>query len=185
MRCKFASNAKPTFHLFSNPKPSMIKTHHFPESISFTCHEVSKSRLTVLLATRSRHPPPPRAGIRALHSSESLYELLGIGGSEATLGDIKKAYKKMARKYHPDVAPPERVEEHTRRFIMVKEAYETLSNPHKRALYDSDLALGFSFSPTTTTTTTTSEPSKYHQVIYILFIIFLFIYILFQFFYIF
>ncbi|CAA2965054.1 Hypothetical predicted protein [Olea europaea subsp. europaea] len=54
----------------------------------------------------------------------------------------------MARKYHPDVSPPDRVDENTRRFILVKEAYETLSDPHTRALYDQDLAngLGFNFS---------------------------------------
>ncbi|CAA3032254.1 Hypothetical predicted protein [Olea europaea subsp. europaea] len=54
----------------------------------------------------------------------------------------------MARKYHPDVSPPERVDEYTRRFILVKEAYETLSDPHTRALYDQDLPnrLAFNFS---------------------------------------
>lgn len=71
----------------------------------------------------------------------SFYELLGIseGGS---YDDIKKAYKQLARKYHPDVSPPDRTEEYTRRFIEVQEAYETLSDPHRRALYDRDLARG-------------------------------------------
>ncbi|KAH6759728.1 DNAJ-like 20 [Perilla frutescens var. hirtella] len=84
-----------------------------------------------------------------LETKETLYELLGIGESGSSFSDIKKAYKQMARKYHPDVSPPERVDEYTRRFIMVHEAYETLSNPQTRALYDRDLAVGsnFSFSP--------------------------------------
>ncbi|KAL8483028.1 hypothetical protein ACS0TY_025909 [Phlomoides rotata] len=60
--------------------------------------------------------------------------------------DIKKAYKQMARLYHPDVSPPDRVDENTRRFIIVHEAYETLSNPQTRALYDRDLNDGFGFS---------------------------------------
>ncbi|KAL3834383.1 hypothetical protein ACJIZ3_009119 [Penstemon smallii] len=51
----------------------------------------------------------------------------------------------MARKYHPDVSPPDRVDEYTRRFIIVHEAYETLSNPKTRALYDEDLAGGFRY----------------------------------------
>ncbi|MBF6096444.1 J domain-containing protein, partial [Nocardia cyriacigeorgica] len=58
----------------------------------------------------------------------SFYELLGITES-GTLPEIKQACKQLARKYHPDVSPPARVEEYTRRFIRVQEAYETLSDP--------------------------------------------------------
>lgn len=83
-------------------------------------------------------------------SSESctFYELLGISET-GTLAEIKQAYKQLARKYHPDVSPPDRVEDHTQRFIQVHEAYETLSDPNKRALYDLDLAMGIriAFSP--------------------------------------
>ncbi|CAL9113293.1 DnaJ domain [Musa troglodytarum] len=71
----------------------------------------------------------------------SFYELLGIPES-GSFDDIKRAYKQMARKYHPDVSPPDLAEEHTRRFIEVQEAYETLSDPRLRALYDRDLARG-------------------------------------------
>lgn len=71
----------------------------------------------------------------------SFYELLGISES-GTLPEIKQAYKSLARKYHPDVSPPGRVKEYTRRFIQVQEAYETLSDPYRRALYDRDLAMG-------------------------------------------
>ncbi|CAI9771156.1 unnamed protein product [Fraxinus pennsylvanica] len=48
----------------------------------------------------------------------------------------------MARKYHPDVSPPGRMEEYTQRFIQVHEAYETLSDPGRRASYDLDMAKG-------------------------------------------
>lgn len=71
----------------------------------------------------------------------SFYELLGIPESGTSL-DIKQAYKQLARKYHPDVSPPDRVEEYTQRFIQVQEAYETLSDPRRRALYDRDMARG-------------------------------------------
>jgi DnaJ-class molecular chaperone len=71
----------------------------------------------------------------------SFYELLGIPASGTTL-DIKTAYKQLARKYHPDVSPPGRVDEYTERFIMVQEAYETLSDPKTRALYDTDMSKG-------------------------------------------
>lgn len=72
---------------------------------------------------------------------ENFYELLGIPES-GSFDDIKRAYKLMARKYHPDVSPPDRTEEYTHRFIEVQEAYETLSNPRLRVLYDLDLARG-------------------------------------------
>lgn len=71
----------------------------------------------------------------------SFYELLGIS-EEGSFEEIKKAYKQLARKYHPDVSPPDRMEEYTRRFIVVQEAYETLSDPRLRAIYDRDLARG-------------------------------------------
>ncbi|KAJ8774339.1 hypothetical protein K2173_011588 [Erythroxylum novogranatense] len=69
----------------------------------------------------------------------SFYELLGISES-GTLPEIKQAYKQLARKYHPDVSPPDLVGEYTERFIRVQEAYETLSDPSLRALYDHDMA---------------------------------------------
>ncbi|KAK7247083.1 hypothetical protein RIF29_41960 [Crotalaria pallida] len=74
-------------------------------------------------------------------SQLSFYELLGIPLS-GSMTEIKQAYKQLARKYHPDVSPPGRVEEYTKRFIMVQEAYETLSDPRRRAMYDSDMARG-------------------------------------------
>ncbi|KAJ6965346.1 chaperone protein dnaJ 20 [Populus alba x Populus x berolinensis] len=71
----------------------------------------------------------------------TLYELLGIPET-GTFPEIKQAYKQLARKYHPDVSPPGRVEEYTRRFIRVQEAYETLSDPRMKEIYDRDMARG-------------------------------------------
>lgn len=78
---------------------------------------------------------------RFVNDELSFYELLGIPES-GTLPEIKQAYKQLARKYHPDVSPPDRVGEYTERFIRVQEAYETLSDPRRRALYDRDMASG-------------------------------------------
>ncbi|KAE8734100.1 Chaperone protein dnaJ 20 [Hibiscus syriacus] len=82
-----------------------------------------------------------RAKIDEARKEVSFYELLGISET-GTLLEIKQAYKQLARKYHPDVSPPDRVEENTERFIRVQEAYETLSDPRRRAVYDKDLAFG-------------------------------------------
>jgi curved DNA-binding protein len=60
------------------------------------------------------------------------YAILGVA-RDATAEDIKKAYRKLARKYHPDVSKEKNAEE---RFKEVGEAYETLKDTEKRAAYD-------------------------------------------------
>ncbi|OWM76777.1 chaperone protein dnaJ 20, chloroplastic-like [Punica granatum] len=98
-----------------------------------------------LYPTRVRFAPIRAAASsmtgEGLAAGSTFYELLGIPET-GTLPEIKQAYKQLARKYHPDVSPPDRVEEHTRRFIRVLEAYETLSDPRRRALYDRNMAKG-------------------------------------------
>lgn len=83
--------------------------------------------------------PPVRALLDSVQRAPSFYELLGIS-EDVGLSDIKQAYRQMARKYHPDVCRPEQAEEYTRRFIEVQEAYETLSDPRRKNLYDSYLS---------------------------------------------
>ncbi|XP_010036781.2 chaperone protein dnaJ 20, chloroplastic [Eucalyptus grandis] len=72
---------------------------------------------------------------------DSFYDLLGISES-GTMSEIRQAYKQLVLKYHPDVSPPDRAKEYTKRFIRVQEAYETLSDPTSRASYDRDMATG-------------------------------------------
>ena len=60
------------------------------------------------------------------------YETLGVART-ATQDDIKQAYRKLARKYHPDVSKLPDAEE---RFKEVNEANEVLADPEKRAAYD-------------------------------------------------
>jgi molecular chaperone DnaJ len=62
-----------------------------------------------------------------------LYLLLGVE-REATAVDIKRAYKRLARKYHPDINPGDRVAE--QQFRRIAEAYETLIDPERRHRYD-------------------------------------------------
>ncbi|KAI5004853.1 hypothetical protein ZWY2020_032096 [Hordeum vulgare] len=112
-------------------------------------------------------PLPPRASTRARAASATaggaartatadqqkqptFYDLLGISAEGSTFEDVRAAYRRMARKYHPDVSPPDAAKEHTRRFIEVQEAYETLSDPSRRTTYDRALARGvcrLAFSP--------------------------------------
>lgn len=61
------------------------------------------------------------------------YKVLGVDKSAST-DDIKKAYRKLARKYHPDVNPNDKVAED--RFKEINEANEVLTDPDKRAKYD-------------------------------------------------
>ncbi len=66
-------------------------------------------------------------------SKKDYYEVLGVN-RDASDEDIKKAYRKLAMKYHPDRNPDNpKAEEH---FKEAKEAYETLSDGQKRAAYD-------------------------------------------------
>lgn len=61
------------------------------------------------------------------------YKILGIE-KNASAGDIKKAYRKLARKYHPDLNPSDKEAE--RKFKEINEANEVLSNPENRKKYD-------------------------------------------------
>ena len=61
------------------------------------------------------------------------YLLLGVE-REATAADIKRAYKRLARKYHPDINPGDRLAE--QQFRQIVQAYETLVDPERRRRYD-------------------------------------------------
>jgi len=68
-----------------------------------------------------------------LSNKRDFYEILGVARN-ASDDEIKKSYRKLAMKYHPDRNPDSKEAE--AKFKEAKEAYEMLSDPQKRAAYD-------------------------------------------------
>ena len=60
------------------------------------------------------------------------YDILGVG-REASQDDIRKAYRKLAKQYHPDVSKEKNADA---RYREINEAHEVLKDPDKRAKYD-------------------------------------------------
>jgi molecular chaperone DnaJ len=69
----------------------------------------------------------------ATTTKKDYYEILGVKKS-ASADDIRKAFRKLARKYHPDVNPGDKSAEE--RFKAISEANDVLSDPKKRKIYD-------------------------------------------------
>src|SRR5262245_47183149 len=66
---------------------------------------------------------------------QDYYETLGVPRT-ASAEDIKRSYRKLALKWHPDRHKPETRKEAEERFKRISEAYEVLSDPEKRGKYD-------------------------------------------------
>jgi preprotein translocase subunit Sec63 len=103
-----------------------------------TCHGVPIHTHTK--GTANRLQTVSHSSYRPFHSSSAslatdrdFYEILGVGRT-ATQSDIKKAYRKLALKYHPDTNKDD--PDAAAKFAELSEAYEVLHDDEKRKMYD-------------------------------------------------
>ena len=89
-----------------------------------------------------------------MSQQKNYYEILQVN-SDATSSELKSAYRKLARVYHPDIAGESGVE----KFKEITEAYETLSDETKRKRYDI-LCRIFNYNKSTADRTTKKEAQK-------------------------
>lgn len=94
----------------------------------------------------------------AFNSLKNYYEVLGVN-VDSTTSEIKSAYRKLARKYHPDINKDADAIE---KFKDITQAYETLSNPQKREQYNT-LKGFFKSEPQTTSSKKAEEEYRQNQ----------------------
>ncbi|XP_030539151.1 chaperone protein dnaJ 20, chloroplastic-like [Rhodamnia argentea] len=98
-----------------------------------------RPRITISCQSSSSSSPATRT---ARENGSNYYELLSLNPNDTSPGDIKKAYRSLALRYHPDACrDPSMKEESTRMFLWLHEAYETLSDPESRLVYNYELGL--------------------------------------------
>ncbi|KAF8009914.1 hypothetical protein BT93_J0784 [Corymbia citriodora subsp. variegata] len=111
---------------FSLSQPHSLPTKNWP-----------RPRITISCKSSSS---PVTKSVREFGSN--YYELLSLNPNNMSADDVKKAYRTLALRYHPDVCrDPSMKEESTRMFLRLHEAYETLSDPMSRQEYNRKLGL--------------------------------------------
>jgi DnaJ-class molecular chaperone len=113
----------------------------FPIMMKKWSRQISYKHRTILCKTTTNEV--------VFRKKMNFYEVLSLGSQNVGFDEIKKAYRSMALQYHPDVCPPSAKEESTKRFVELQKAYETLSDPIARRMYDLELGMvnsvGFAF----------------------------------------
>ncbi|OWM85927.1 chaperone protein dnaJ 11, chloroplastic [Punica granatum] len=119
-----ASSPTGASSFLSSVSPRASSTMRMPVRCHATCHAPPLAEISLPAAARRR--------------PASLYEVLQVKRT-ATTTEIKTAYRALAKLYHPDALSQTEYDD-GRDFIEIHSAYETLSDPAARALYD--LSLG-------------------------------------------
>ncbi|KAJ7285392.1 hypothetical protein O6H91_09G120200 [Diphasiastrum complanatum] len=128
----------------SNPQFSFrpLDSAHFGLGSSFKTNSLIRKSLSLHQRNSAKQRVDcrcPRASAYPLNweniSGSSLYAILGVEQS-VDIPEIKRAYRKMASRYHPDVCPAVDVSECTEKFLHLQNAYKVLSDPELRAHYD-------------------------------------------------
>ncbi|KAJ7944163.1 Chaperone protein DnaJ 11 [Quillaja saponaria] len=110
--------------------PSAARYVRFKPTIAFATSTTSTRSRTSTEESMSSYLSPHRMAL-----CTSLYDILGIHSS-ASNQEIKTAYRRLARFFHPDVAAIDRKDSSADDFMKIHAAYSTLSDPEKRADYD-------------------------------------------------
>ncbi|VVB09733.1 unnamed protein product [Arabis nemorensis] len=129
--------------------PQFAIRAYYPSRVESTRHHNSMSQINYLGASRSsmfshgslpflsmtgmsRNMHPRRGSRFTVRADANYYSVLGVS-KNATKAEIKSAYRKLARNYHPDVNKEPGAEE---KFKEISNAYEVLSDDEKKSLYD-------------------------------------------------
>jgi hypothetical protein len=101
------------------------------------CCNVTARATATSSAAGGRAPGSTRRDYYTVLSLEQHPAAEDVGAEE-----IKRAYRRLALRHHPDVCPPSRRAESTELFLELRRAYETLSDPARRVRYNADLGEG-------------------------------------------
>ena len=100
-------------------------------AVKSTCSALG-ARRSARASTATRGPRGRRRGAVVVFAGKDYYELLGVS-RRADKAELKKAYRQLARKYHPDVNKEPGAED---TFMEISNAYEVLTDDQKRSIYD-------------------------------------------------
>ncbi|CAH1435541.1 unnamed protein product [Lactuca virosa] len=116
--------------------PNLHVNSHPPSKTTSTSIRFTRARISAAYATAERTSTATETSSSSGNGSpSSLYELLGVQiGADS--GEVKAAYRRLARVLHPDVGS---CDSSADEFMKVHSAYVTLSDPVKRAAYDRSL----------------------------------------------